>query len=134
MIEILFLYFFYHHLANTAMERGRYSVWGWLGAGLWLVGEVIGLVIAVALGLNPVVAYGVMLLGAAMGATIAYLIVHNLAVRGLALAPVPAPPPPAAIFGPCTECGKVIAGGLGRCPYCLAGGPTRQEFAATVRH
>lgn len=126
MIEILFLYFFYHHLADAAMERGRYSVWGWLGAVLWLVGEAAGLLVALALGLNLVVGYGVMLLGAATGATIAYFIVHNLAIRGPAVVPVPRPPAPPATFDPCRECGKVIATGLERCPHCMVAKPSAQ--------
>lgn len=133
MIELLVLFFLNRHLADTAMDRGRYSVWGWLGVALWLVGEAIGAVVAVALGLHPVVAYGVMLLTAAIGATIAYSIVHNLEIRGPAVARVPARRPPVATFAPCRECAKMIAKGLDRCPYCLIGEPSNQEFAADMR-
>jgi hypothetical protein len=79
MLEYLFLRFFYKKLADIAQEKNRARAWGWLGILAWISGEIGGAIIAAGshtedTGTLYVFALG----GAAIGATISYIIVKSL--------------------------------------------------------
>ena len=76
MIEFFILRAFYNKLAAMAQGKNRPRSWGWLGVTAWLVGEVLGFIIA---GVDDGAAYGLSLLCAALGAGVAFLVVTWLA-------------------------------------------------------
>jgi hypothetical protein len=80
VLEIVFIIWLTRRLARVAEQRGHSKGWGALGAIFWIAGEIIGLVIGFALELD-MGAYGLALLGAGAGATLAYAIVANLGSR-----------------------------------------------------
>jgi uncharacterized membrane protein YeaQ/YmgE (transglycosylase-associated protein family) len=78
MLEIIFLIWFCQRLAAKAREKNRSGGWGALGAILWVGGEISGAVIGVKGGAQELGLYGYALLGAILGAVIAYVIVASL--------------------------------------------------------
>ena len=79
MLEILFLVWFCKKLAAMARDKNRAGGWGSLGALLWIGGELGGAVVgAGASGAEGMGLYGYALLGAGLGALIAYVIVASL--------------------------------------------------------
>ena len=78
MLEILFLIWFCKKLAAIARDKNRSGSWGALGALGWIGGEVSGFVLAYKAGSVGMGGYGYALLGAILGATIAYVIVQAL--------------------------------------------------------
>lgn len=72
MLEILFLRWFYRHMASTAEAKGRTRGWGFLGVAAWIVGEVTGLVASFSMGGEQLAGYGMALGGAAVAAVMAW--------------------------------------------------------------
>jgi hypothetical protein len=79
MLEIIILVGFVRRLAAIAKSKGRSGSWGGLGALFWIGGELIGFVVG-AVTANDVGAgvYVLALVFAAIGATMAWVIVKNL--------------------------------------------------------
>jgi ribose/xylose/arabinose/galactoside ABC-type transport system permease subunit len=77
MIEIIVLIVLGRKLGDMAQERGRSKGWGALVL-LWVLGELIGAVIGFAVTSDEVAPYLFALVGAGIGAGVAYLIVKNL--------------------------------------------------------
>ena len=84
MLEIVFLIWYVKKLAGIAATKHRSSGWGALGAIGWVGGEVSGGIVGARGGAVGMDLYGYALLGAAVGAVVAYLVVRLL----------PALPPP----------------------------------------
>lgn len=78
MIELFFLRWFYPHLADAAEGKGRSRSWGGLGVGLWIAGELTGVVLAAVGGAGQGAIYGLGLGLAGIGAIIAYAVVSAL--------------------------------------------------------
>lgn len=78
MLEILFLVWFCKKLAATARDKNRPGSWGALGAVLWIAGEIGGAMLGASGGADGTGLYGYAILGAALGALIAYVIVASL--------------------------------------------------------
>lgn len=78
MIEIIILVQFCKKLAAIAREKNRSSSWGAVGAVGWIGGEITGAVIGASGGAQSMNLYGFALLGAVVGALVAYLIVKSL--------------------------------------------------------
>ncbi|NJK33210.1 MAG: hypothetical protein HC927_12840 [Deltaproteobacteria bacterium] len=78
MLEIIVLVIFAKKLAEIAQNKGQSRGWAALGVAGWIVGEILGGVIGFIVlgdGFGP---YMFALLGAALGAGVAYMIVNNL--------------------------------------------------------
>lgn len=79
MLEIVFLVWFCKKLAAIAREKNRGGGWGALGALFWVGGEVTGFIVASGShGEDTGAMYGYAILGAVIGAVIAYVIVKSL--------------------------------------------------------
>ncbi len=78
MLEIIFLVWFCKKLAGMAREKNRPGGWGALGAILWISGEIGGAVLAINSNAEGGGIYGYMIMGALLGAVIAYIIVVSL--------------------------------------------------------
>lgn len=78
MIEIIILVQFCKKLAAIAREKNRSGSWGAVGAVGWIGGEITGAVIGASGGAQSMNLYGFALLGAVVGALVAYLIVKSL--------------------------------------------------------
>jgi uncharacterized membrane protein YeaQ/YmgE (transglycosylase-associated protein family) len=78
MIEIIILVQFCKKLAAIAREKNRSGSWGAVGAIGWIGGEITGAVIGASGGAESMNLYGYALLGAVIGAVIAYVIVKSL--------------------------------------------------------
>lgn len=85
MLEIIGMIVFGLKLAAKAREKGRSGVWGLLGVGMWIGGELFGLVLGALLGLEllPMMAIGWAC--AIAGAVVSYFIVSSLEPTGYAL-------------------------------------------------
>ncbi|WP_224249323.1 hypothetical protein [Hyalangium gracile] len=73
MLEIIVIVWLTRKLSETAKEKGRSKGWGALGAGFWIIGEIMGFVIGGLLGLDLgsyLVAIGMAVLGAFVASTI----------------------------------------------------------------
>lgn len=79
MLEILFLIWFAKKLATTATEKGRSGAWGLLGVGMWIGGELFGIMVGLLLGLELMGAWGIGIVCAIVGAFVSYGIVNSLA-------------------------------------------------------
>lgn len=79
MLEIAFLVFFCKKLAGIARDKNRSGGWGALGVLLWIGGEVGGAVLSLSMGKDGMELYGYALLGAGLGAVLAFVIVKSLA-------------------------------------------------------
>ena len=82
MLEILLVTRFVAHLAAIAQQKQRSKSWAALGAIGWIAGELIGGVLGFMIGAEGIAVYGVALLGAALGALLAYATVRMLADHG----------------------------------------------------
>ena len=85
MIEIFVLIRFCRRLAAIAREKGRTGAWGALGANQRIGGENGGAMHGISSGAHDLSPYGYALVGAALGACLAYAIVRALddvTVRG----------------------------------------------------
>ena len=92
--------FFGRKLASIAKEKGRSGAWALLGVGMWIGGEIFGIVLAALLGFDtiPMVLTG---LGCAVaGALVAYFIVSSLEPTELAFSAATADDPFATRQGP----------------------------------
>jgi hypothetical protein len=79
MLEIIVLVLFAKKLSAIAQEKGRPSAWAALGVAGWILGEILGAIIGAIIGDGDQVSmYMFALLGAAIGAGIAFVIVNNL--------------------------------------------------------
>lgn len=78
MIEIIILVQFCKKLAAIAREKNRSGSWGAVGAVGWIGGEITGAVIGASGGAESMNLYGFAILGAIIGAIIAYVIVKSL--------------------------------------------------------
>ena len=78
MIEIIILVQFCKKLAAIAREKNRKGSWGALGAIGWIGGEISGAVVGASGGAEAMNLYGYAILGAIIGAIIAYVIVKSL--------------------------------------------------------
>jgi len=78
MIEIFILISVYRALARRAEEKGRSRAFGWLGVGLWIIGEILGVVIGVAAGRSGLSVYLFALPGALLGLGLAWFAVSRL--------------------------------------------------------
>lgn len=78
MIEIIILVQFCKKLAAIAREKNRSGSWGAVGAIGWIGGEVTGAVVGASGGSDGMNLYGFAILGALIGALIAYVIVKSL--------------------------------------------------------
>lgn len=81
MLEILFLIWFCRKLASMARDKERSGGWGALGALFWVGGEIGGAVVGVKNGSEGMGLYGYALLGALLGALLAYVVVATLSRR-----------------------------------------------------
>ena len=80
MLEFLAIGFLYTKLAEMAEDRGHPRSWGFLGPGLWIVGEVAGLFYGASLGSGlSMYVYGV--IGALIGGALSWQIVVSLPDR-----------------------------------------------------
>src|SRR5262245_24565857 len=82
MLEILLIVKLSKSLAAKARDKGRPTSWAALLPILWIVGEFGGYIVGMALDMGAA-AYVVALVGAALGAGAAFLIVGGLAGREL---------------------------------------------------
>lgn len=78
MIEIIILVQFCKKLAAIARDKNRSGSWGAVGAVGWIGGEITGAVIGASGGAEAMNLYGFAILGAIVGALIAYVIVKSL--------------------------------------------------------
>ena len=78
MIEIIILVQFCKKLAAIARDKNRSGSWGAVGAVGWIGGEITGAVIGASGGAEAMNLYGFAILGAIIGAVIAYVIVKSL--------------------------------------------------------
>ena len=78
MIEIIILVQFCKKLAAIARDKNRSGSWGAVGAVGWIGGEITGAVIGASGGAEAMNLYGFAILGAIVGAVIAYVIVKSL--------------------------------------------------------
>ena len=78
MIEIIILVQFCKKLAAIAREKNRPGSWGAVGAVGWIGGEITGAVIGAKAHVQGMNLYGYAILGAIIGAIIAYVIVKSL--------------------------------------------------------
>ncbi|MGE0397376.1 MAG: hypothetical protein AB7T06_11690 [Kofleriaceae bacterium] len=78
MIEIIILVQFCKKLAAIAREKNRSGSWGAVGAVGWIGGEIGGAILGAMGGAESMNLYGYAILGAILGAVIAYLIVKSL--------------------------------------------------------
>jgi uncharacterized membrane protein YeaQ/YmgE (transglycosylase-associated protein family) len=78
MIEIIILVQFCKKLAAIAREKNRSGSWGAVGAVGWIGGEITGAVVGASGGSEGMNLYGVAILGAIVGAILAYVIVKSL--------------------------------------------------------
>ncbi len=84
MLDIIFLVWFGRKLASMATMKGRSGAWAMLGVGMWIGGEIFGLVLGMLLELDA----GMYLTGigcAILGAVVSYGIVNSLSPTELAL-------------------------------------------------
>lgn len=84
MLEIIFLVWFGRKLASMATAKGRSGAWALLGVGMWIGGELFGIVLGALLGLD-VGMYLTALACAGVGAAVSYGIVSSLSPTELAL-------------------------------------------------
>jgi hypothetical protein len=77
MLEIIFLVWFCRKLAAIAQSKGRSGGWAAFGALFWVGGEVFGFVAGSLMHLD-LGAYLVAILGAGLGAVVAWLLVNSL--------------------------------------------------------
>ena len=79
MIEIIIIIVLARKLAEVADSKGRSKGWAALGPGLWILGEIIGAVVGLIIsGDQGAGMYVFALVGAAVGAGVAWAIVNNL--------------------------------------------------------
>ena len=78
MLEILFLVWFCKKLATIARDRNRAGGWGAVCAILWITGEVGGAIFGASSGAMGTGLYGYAILGALLGAVIAYIVVASV--------------------------------------------------------
>jgi hypothetical protein len=78
VLEILFLIWFCKKLAATARDKNRSGSWGALGALGWIGGEIGGAVVGVNAGAQEMGIYGYAIMGALVGAAVAFGIVASL--------------------------------------------------------
>lgn len=81
MIELAILMLLYRRLADVAQRRGRARAWGWLAVGLWIVGELLGLAIAILARAEAGGTYLSSLFCAALGGAVGAYVVSRLEVR-----------------------------------------------------
>ncbi len=96
VLEILFLVYLCKSLGQKLRDKGRSAGWyQFLLVVLWFGGEIFGGVVALVFGIDGLGMYLGALLGAAGGATIAFVIANSLAplsphgAPGFAVVPVP---------------------------------------------
>ncbi len=77
MLEIFLIIWISRKVGEVAQGKGRSKSWGALGAGFWILGELMGFVIGGLLGLG-LGGYLVALLFASLGAFVAHSIVKAL--------------------------------------------------------
>lgn len=77
MLEIMFIIWISRKLAEVASGKGRSKGWGALGAGFWILGELMGFIIGAILGLG-LAGYLVAIVFAGLGAFVAHTIVKSL--------------------------------------------------------
>ncbi len=81
MLEIIFLVWFCKKLAAIAREKNRPGGWGAVGAIGWIGGEIGGAVLGAstsrAQGMDL---YGYAIMGAVVGAVVAWVIVRSLSI------------------------------------------------------
>lgn len=78
MLEIFFIIFFAKKLAEIAQSKGRPKGWAALGVVGWIVGEVLGGVVGALIFGDGAMLYLTALVGAAIGAGIAWAVVNGL--------------------------------------------------------
>jgi hypothetical protein len=77
MLEIILIIWIGRRVAEAAQEKGRSKNWAALGAGFWILGELMGFMVGGALGLGMgsyLLAIGM----AAVGAFVAHTVVKAL--------------------------------------------------------
>jgi hypothetical protein len=133
MIEILIIIGIARGLGRVAASKGLSSAWGGLGVAGWRGGEIVAFLLVYIVSGNELAAYAGALVGAAIGAGIAWVVVGNLgsapgfvpADTGLGISPAqvglaPAlaqPPTPPRRAGHCLDCGgNVWLTDSGGCP------------------
>jgi hypothetical protein len=77
MLEIFLIIWISRKVSGVAQSKGRSKGWGALGAGFWVLGEIMGFVIGSLLGLG-MGGYLVAILFASLGSFIAHTIVKAL--------------------------------------------------------
>ena len=78
MLEIIFIIFLTKKLASMAKAKGRSAGWAAFGPVLWIVGEITGAAVGAMIGMDELALYGGALVGAFIGAGIAFAIVSSL--------------------------------------------------------
>lgn len=78
MLEIILMIVLTRKLVEDAKAKGRSGWWGALGVAGWLIGEVLGGIVGLLLGLDGFAVYIPALIGAFIGYFVARVIVSNL--------------------------------------------------------
>lgn len=84
MLEIILIIAFSRKLSTMAKERGHSGAWGLLGAGMWIGGEIFGIVLGFLLGAEELALYGMGIVCALIGVAISFGIVKSLEPTALA--------------------------------------------------
>jgi hypothetical protein len=96
MLEIILLIFLTRRIGEIVEEKGRKTIWfKVLTVALWIGGEItgaiIGAIVAAVSGVSDILIYVFALLGAAVGAGIAFIIAKSVSPLTY-IAPPPPPP------------------------------------------
>lgn len=81
MLEVLLLIALTRALARMARAKHQSQMWGGLVVLLWIGGEVAGFIAAGMMGMDGIEAYGIALMGAAIGAGVSFLTVALLPAK-----------------------------------------------------
>lgn len=81
MLEIILIVTMSRKLAEIASSRGRSKGWAALGVAFWFGGELFGFILGGLFGLEGLSAYPIALGIAAIGLTVAWLVVKNLPMQ-----------------------------------------------------
>lgn len=79
MLEIILMIVLTRTLVEEAKAKGRSGWWGALGLAGWLIGEALGGIVGLLLGLEGLAAYAIALIGAFVGYLGARFVVRRLA-------------------------------------------------------
>ena len=81
MIELAILLVLFRRFGDVAARKGRSRSWGWLPAGGWIAGELVGLAVAIAAGASQGATYLAGIGAAVVGAIVGGVMVARLEER-----------------------------------------------------